>query len=57
MVPLNEVFVRGEGSVFFCRQGVSLVLMIFSDLIVSLVQLLQELEKDLAMTCHHMHIR
>lgn len=42
---------------FFCRQGVSLVLMIFSDLIVSLVQLLQELEKDLAMTCHHMHIR
>lgn len=57
MVPLNEVFVRGEGSVFFCRQGVSLVLMIFSDLIVSLVQLLQELEKDLAMSCHHMHIR
>lgn len=43
---------------FFLKAGgMSLVLMTFSDLIVGLVQLLQELGKGPAMTCHNMHIR
>lgn len=43
---------------FFLKVGgVSLVVMTFSDLIVGLVQLLQELGKGPAMTCHNMHIR
>lgn len=63
MLPLNEVFVRRKGRVvcvvffFFEGRGVSLVLMTFSDLIVGLVQLLQELGKGPAMSCHNMHIR
>lgn len=63
MVPLNEVFVHRKGRVVWCfffflkAGGMSLVLMTFSDLIVGLVQLLQELGKGPAMTCHNMHIR